>query len=253
MSPAAESTFRLHDLPNGWRVGRFDALAETAGVVHAVTTRRGPVFSADVRGASPPADELARSLGLAGIAFCEQAHGNQVLVADAPGLVGLADALVTAEASLGVMGRSADCPLILAADRTGEVVGMAHASWRGTVARIASRLIETMAHRFGADPGGIVAGICPSAGPCCYEVGPEVRDAALNRIGPHADVFFPRRRGRMFFDLWSANADELQRCGLHPSNIHIAAICTICRNDLFPSFRAKGPTATRFAAVIAHT
>ena len=82
----------------------------------------------------------------------------------------------------------------------------------------------------GCDPGDLVACICPSAGPCCYEVGEEVRAAALQGIGPHATSFFrlaepaEQRRGtsdtavcraeRLHFDLWRANACALARAGL---------------------------------------
>jgi copper oxidase (laccase) domain-containing protein len=38
--------------------------------------------------------------------------------------------------------------------------------------------------------------------------------------------------------------------GLAPESIHIAGICTLCRNDLFPSHRREGNAAGRFAAVI---
>jgi YfiH family protein len=165
--------------------------------------------------------------------------------------VGCGDGLVTAEPGRGLMGRSADCPIILAVDVSSGAVGMAHASWRGTVGRIASRLVLHMAAAFDANPAATVACICPSAGPCCYEVGGEVLAAATDGIGPHAGEFFEHRGGKLWFDLWSANADELSRAGLRGRNIHVAGICTICRNDLFPSYRVEGIASGRFAAVIA--
>ena len=149
------------------------------------------------------------------------------------------------------MGFSADCPLILAADPSGPAVGMAHASWRGTVKGIAARLIEAMGAEFGTDPAGAVACIGPAAGPCCYEVGPEVRRAADRALGPMAGRFFREGGGgRYLFDLWAANRDQLLRAGLADCNVHTAGICTICRNDLFPSYRVEGDAAGRFVAVI---
>jgi copper oxidase (laccase) domain-containing protein len=117
----------------------------------------------------------------------------------------------------------------------------------------------------GCDPGDLVACICPSAGPCCYEVGEEVRAAALGGIGPHAMSFFRlgkrqrSSRGRAstavrsahhHLDLWRANACALARAGLPARSIHVAGICTICCDDFFPSYRREGDAAGRFAGVI---
>jgi YfiH family protein len=106
-----------------------------------------------------------------------------------PIFAGEADGLVTRQSGLGLVTRSADCPLILAADGEAGVVGTAHASWRSTVQQIAAELIRQMTAA-GAAAEHIVACICPSAGPCCYQVGPEVLQAALEGIGPHAREFF---------------------------------------------------------------
>ena len=151
MSRVEEGGFYYEGFANGWQVGRFRPLDELGSVVCAVTTRRGPAISAKAEQTHAAVGELARVLGLAGIAYCRQVHGNTVLRADRGGLVGGADALVTDELGRGLMGRSADCPLILIADRVSGATGMAHASWRGTVGRIASRLATEM----GVEPTAI--------------------------------------------------------------------------------------------------
>jgi len=240
---------RLVDLPCGWTVGRFAALEALPGVVHAVTTRRGPDVAAAARDPGPAAAALAEALGLEGAAWCRQVHGAAVLAAGAAGEAGPADGLVAARRGLGLAGRSADCPLILVADARGRAVGMAHASWRGTVRRIAAALVERLA-ALGPRPEDLVACVCPSAGPCCYEVGPDVLAAAREGIGPDAEAFFHRRGGRTFFDLWAANRQQLLRAGLLEAGVHVAGVCTICRNDLFPSHRAEGGRAGRFLAMI---
>ncbi len=77
--------------------------------------------------------------------------------------------------------------------------------------------------------------------------------AAIAGIGPRAEAFFAERGGKVYFDLWAANADQLAQAGLPPANIHVAGVCTMCRNDLFPSHRLEGDRAGRFLAVIART
>lgn len=241
--------FRLEGLANGWLVGRFAALEEI-GVAHLVTTRRGPDGQQVRHDPAAAGREIARVLGLEDVAFLEQVHGGEVLTCERGGCAGFADGLVTAAKGLMLMGKSGDCPIVLIADRRGRVVGFAHASWRATVAGITSAVVRRMAE-LGCDPGDLVVCICPSAGPECYEVGDEVYAEAVRGIGSHAEEFFRREpRGKLHFDLWRANTDALTRAGLNAESIHTAGLCTLCRNDLFPSHRREGDACGRFAAVI---
>ncbi|HAU39204.1 MAG TPA: hypothetical protein DCX07_16010 [Phycisphaerales bacterium] len=252
MGEKSNGGFHYVTLPNGWEVGRFAVLEELEGLVHAVTTRRGPDPQTVRNAPSAAAAQLADTLNLRGAAFCEQVHGRTVLAAGSPGCVDGADGLVTNVASLGVMGRSADCPLLLVVDMLCGAVGMAHASWRGTAGRIASELVLRMACEYDSRPEDLLAVICPSAGPCCYEVGQDVQRVVVGSVGRHAERFFrPHKNGKLLFDLWAANRDELVHSGLEESNVHVAGVCTICSEGKYPSHRAEGDSAGRFAAVIA--
>ena len=246
---SSDAALRLESLANGWLVGRFAAL-EALGIPHLVTTRQGPGVD-QVRYDTPGAGrQIAAVLELAELAYLDQVHGGDVVTCTEGGLAGRADGLVTATRSVMVLGKSGDCPIVLFGDRRRRAVGFAHASWRATVAGIVPAVIERMVD-LGCDPADLVAGICPSAGPECYEVGPDVRAAALEGIGPHAAAFFQTGpSGKDHFDLWAANTDALLRSGLQAESIHVAGMCTLCRNDVFPSHRCEGEAAGRFAAVI---
>ena len=259
----SEGSFRLERLSNGWQVGRFAAL-EALGIAHLVTTRQGPDVQQIRHDPAAAGRQIARVLGLEDVAFLEQVHGGDVIVCEKGGCAGFADGLVTATKGLALLGKSGDCPIIFMADRRGHAIGFAHASWRATVAGITPAVVRRMV-ALGCDASDLVACICPSAGPCCYEVGEEVRAAALSRIGPHAMSFFrlaKRQRpsqgtadtavccAQHHLDLWRANACALARAGLPARSIHVAGICTICCSDFFPSYRREGDTAGRFAAVI---
>ena len=250
MSAADTPAFHYVDL-DGWKVGRFAAMENIDSLVHAVTTRQGPDVKLMAADPAAGALALAGKLALDGVAWCRQVHGCQILAAYEPGCVGECDGLVTGVSSLGLMIRGADCPLILAHDPVSGAIGVAHASWRGTVGRIASNLVLSLAGRFRVHPEDVIACIGPSAGPCCYEVGEDVRAAARGGIGRYAERFFEDRGGKTFFDLWAANTDELLRVGVRPSNMYVARQCTICNNDVFPSHRAEGESAGRFAVVLA--
>lgn len=250
MSRNENNGFGFCNLESGWEIGRFDVLSDLEGISHLVTAQRGP----DLKDMLPHAGcdgFLARTLGLNGLAWCDQVHGKTIIDVSQAGSAGRGDGLITNVCSLGLVVRSADCPIILVADPAGRAIGVAHASWRGTVRRIASKLIESLAMSFAVEPGKLTACITPSAGPCCYEVQQDVQDAAIDGIGEHTEEFFHWRDGKTYLDLWAANVDELMRAGIQAGNIHVAGICTICSGGRFPSYRAEGDAAGRFGAVLA--
>jgi len=246
--------FLLADDGLGRRRGRFPHL-DAPGLAPAVTTRDGPDLGDEPShhpAHAAAAGALAVALGLDGAAWAFQVHGDAVLQADAPGYAGPGDALWTDRPGLGVMARSADCPLVLVAGGRPDgsaIWGVAHASWRSTVQRITARLVADLAAA-GADPARLRAGIAPSAGPCCYEVGDEVRERALSALGPGAAAFFREHEGALHFDLWAANCAQLREAGLRDGAIVTAGLCSLCRNDVFYSYRREGAAAGRYAAVI---
>ncbi len=220
---------------------------------HGWTTTAGPDFGSPADSAEHAAaiGQLVSAAGLEAGAWVHQIHGSDVVQADGPGFLGEADAVWTSRPGLGVIGRSADCPLILVCgmDSSGQGRwGFAHASWRSTVAGITTKLISAMVAS-GMRPDQAYAVICPSAGPCCYEVGPEVRAAALAGLGPAAVAYFTMLGERPAFDLWQANSDQLETAGLPCGHIHLCAICTICGDAPYPSHRREQGRAGRFAAI----
>lgn len=231
------------------------------GWAHGWSDITGPEFKSPVQGTAhrKAMMELCREVGLKSAAWTEQVHGGTVLKVQTAGLAGQADALWTDRPGLGVVGRSADCPLILMGgtlENGDRVAGFAHASWRSTVRGITGSLAGALLQA-GAGPGSIQAVICPSAGPCCYEVGEEIREEACQRLGSRAAVHFHRHQQRIILDLWSANSDQLIQAGVDPGRIHWSDRCTICGSPAgdfrFPSYRRQGQQAGRFAAIIGFT
>jgi hypothetical protein len=239
--------YRYHALADGRQVGRFQPLDRIGGLVHAVTTRRGGLFSRQPDDDRTAYTALGDQLGFEQVAWCEQVHGCEVVPVESGGCAGRADGLVTTRAGLALLGRSADCPLILAADSAGGVAGLVHASWRGTVRNAAGQLIAAM--RQHAHPENIVACIAPSACPDCYTVGAEVRDEAIARCGESARAWFIHHGPTMSFDLWAANTAQLLAAGVDPATIYVARVCTI-EQTLYPSHRREGDRAGRFVGII---
>lgn len=102
-------------------------------------------------------------------AFATQVHGARVIVADRPGNLGEADAIVTERPGLAVTVATADCvPIAVVGDGFAAVI---HAGWRGLAAGVVPATLATIARR-GHVPEQAAVG--PAIGPCCYEVGDEV-------------------------------------------------------------------------------
>ncbi|MEW6197447.1 MAG: polyphenol oxidase family protein [Planctomycetota bacterium] len=237
------------------RYAQFDRLRQVAGLVHAFSTR--PENLAPRNG--DHADERRQMVADWGLnpqrlCHCEQVHGRQITVVEDPwtgGPLAETDGAITALPELPLMAFSADCPLVLVADPVRRVLGLVHASWRCTVARMTARLVEQMTTRFDCRSDDLWAGVGPGAGPCCYEVGPEVYEAAAGLTD--RDRCFVERDGRRFFDLWTANRVQLLETGVPADRVEIAELCTMCRTDVFFSYRREGPGCGHFALLAALT
>jgi YfiH family protein len=155
--------------------------------------------------------------------------------------------MITQEKGVFLAAMGADCALVLLYDPAAGAVGIVHAGWRGTVLGIVEQGVRKMRREFGCDPAKIIAGIGPSIGPCCYEVGNDVKEAAL--AGRGIEEVSPRA-GKLFFDLRKANVDQLLAQGVPRGNIEVADICTSCAHDRFFSYRRDGPTGGRACGIV---
>jgi YfiH family protein len=157
------------------------------------------------------------------------------------------DGVVSNVPSLVVAVTSADCVPLLLWDPVRQVVGLAHAGWRGSALGVGERVVATMTSVFGCRQRDIVAAIGPSIGPCCYHVGAEVVETFHAHGTP---VVASPHNGRSALDLWETNAVQLIRSGLEPDAIENPRICTACRTEHFYSHRREMGRTGRFAAFI---
>jgi len=178
-----------------------------------------------------------------------QIHGNLILKVEKQDegrgrfgrdtAVPYVDGLISDEPGLALILLSADCPLIVVYDPDRPAVGAVHAGWLGTVSRISAGLVEQMQSTFGSDPQRMLAGIAPSAGPCCYEVGKEVYRIGKDRL-KNPEECFRRGDGRFFLDLWTANRQQLAAAGIQEENIEVAGLCSICDHRFWTFLRSGG-------------
>ncbi|MEO8434337.1 MAG: peptidoglycan editing factor PgeF [Pyrinomonadaceae bacterium] len=186
---------------------------------------------------------------------CWQVHGSAIRLvrnlADARNDTENCDALTTRTAGILLGVKTADCvPLLLADERTGAVAAV-HAGWRGSVAGIVPQTLARMNQEYDTCPEDVRVAIGPAANGCCYEVGTEVIEVFRERLPGLDRLIRPTRPGHALIDLQGANSGLLSAAGVTPEKIHIAPFCTICRNDLFFSYRREKVAQGRVGRLMA--
>lgn len=164
-----------------------------------------------------------------------------------------ADIVLSAHADVAVAVQVADCvPLLLADARTGAVAAV-HAGWRGLAAGAARIAVQALLREWGSRPLDLTAAVGPSIGPCCYEVGDDVREAFMEGGFRPAHLrrwFVPGRAARPHLDQWAATRDQLVEAGLPIGQVHSCDLCTRTHRNMFFSYRGDGSTAGRMVGVI---
>ena len=252
----------------GLRVFEFEGFSNLPVLVHAVFTRRGgvspaPWESLNVGGGMGDAVDRVvenrkrafRAVGrpVDSIADVWQVHSSEVLVMRAPRAAGErpphADGMVTDNPELTLFMRFADCVPVLLFDPRRHAVGIVHAGWKGSLARIAARAVERMQEAFGTQPANILAAIGPSIGPDHYPVGAEVVEEARRAFPRDEAALLLQHGGQTRLDLWRVNALALHEAGVE--RIEVAGVCTACNMGDWFSHRGEPGRTGRFGALIA--
>jgi YfiH family protein len=183
------------------------------------------------------------------LAGCWQVHGADIRVVHeleearpAENQLGdtiYCDAIVSSTPGVLAGVKTADCvPILLGDPKTGAFAAV-HAGWRGTLATIVQIAVGRLVSEFGVHPGNLRVAIGAAAGPCCYEVGQDVIDAFTNKFEYGTYLFKETRSGHALVNLLAANRLQLMSAGVKRERIHSAPICTMCRTDLFFSYRKE--------------
>jgi polyphenol oxidase len=187
--------------------------------------------------------DFARALGIdEEMTVVGAVHGSTVARVDEPqGVVQGVDALITNQRGVTLFATFADCYPILLWDPVERCAALAHAGWRGTVARVGPAAVDAMAKEYGSKPSNIRAGIGPGICGSCYEVGKDVAS--------HFDPGFVTNgtADHFLLDLAAANRSQLEEAGL--KEVHVLGLCTK-ESAFLPSHR-RDPDGTRFGAIVA--
>lgn len=159
------------------------------------------------------------------------------------------DALVTDITGICIGVTTADCIPLLFFDPQQKVIAVAHAGWRGTCNRIATKTIQVLTERHNCQSENIEVFIGPSISPNVYEVGQEVV-GQFEHAGFDTGKIIRTKNGSIFLDLWKANVLQLEESGVLPDQIEISGICTYTRHEEFFSARRLGITSGRMLSGI---
>lgn len=229
------------------------SLTSLRGIRHAFFTREGGVSQgvyASLNGGVGSSDDaahvaenrrrMARSLSVDGdqLATVHQIHSPDVVVAETVWSVETrprADAIVTRMPGLAIGVTTADCGPVLFAEPKAQVIGAAHAGWRGALTGVLDATIAAM-ERLGADRDRMHVALGPMIRQRNYEVGPEFVQSFCEQDPANSRFFQDAERdGHALFDLAGYIAARLRRAGI--LQIDDIGLCTYAEPDRFYSYR----------------
>ncbi len=202
---------------------------------------------------------VARACGVRPV-FLQQVHGCavQTLSAQTPDAI-VADACITTQVDVACTIMVADCLPVLFTDPEGQVVGAAHAGWRGLAGEQGVGVLENTVAALRAQlsalhrPETLWAWLGPCIGPSRFEVGAEVRAAFVSTHADAAHAFVPHAEqpGKYWADLAGLARQRLHALGIVAlwGNDSSTNWCTVLNTDLFFSHR-RDRVSGRLAAAI---
>ncbi|WP_170788181.1 peptidoglycan editing factor PgeF [Ruegeria lacuscaerulensis] len=165
-----------------------------------------------------------------------QVHSPTVVTVDGPqtGDRPKADAIVTATPGLALSILTADCQPVLFADAQANVIGAAHAGWRGALDGVLEATLDAM-EALGADRANTVAVIGPTISQRAYEVGPDFLDSFVAESPDNLRFFANGEGDRLQFDLPAFGLHRLRQAGI--GQAEWTRHCTYSDPDRFYSYR----------------
>ena len=248
------------DLYNFKTFGKYD------GLIHAVSTKSSDhayQFSLALHTGENRSDIISNRKILSSLFHAEndlhfivanQTHSDNIKVIELQKTKGWeslgdaiedCDALVTHEKNIVLTILTADCVPILLFDREKKVIAAVHAGWKGTQSQILAKTVLKMKEVFACDPKDIIAGLAPSIGSCCYEVGEDVAKHFFDTPGA-----FTKKGGKFMLDLPFINKKQLLQVGVLDENIEMSGLCTACEVERFFSYRKEQGCSGRFMSMI---
>ncbi|WP_300396051.1 peptidoglycan editing factor PgeF [Henriciella sp.] len=148
---------------------------------------------------------MAEAVGASGpenLLSCHQVHSDRAILATMPWGDDRpqADGMVTDLPGIALCILTADCVPVLLADRKAGIIGACHAGWKGALGGICEATIAKM-ETIGASRKDIHAAIGPCIGQESYEVGPDFREAFMEKAPWSGNLFHAGQGDRFHFNI----------------------------------------------------
>lgn len=183
----------------------------------------------------------------------KQVHGTDILVIDKQNYKDVMkeekDGLITNIKGIALATYHADCVPIYFYDNKKEIIGLAHAGWKGTLNNISESIINGMVKDFKSNIEDISVAIGPSIGKCCYEIGHDVEKLFMDKFSGEKDII-EKRDKRLYLNLVEVNRINLMELGIKEENIFYSNFCTSCNINSLYSYRKENGTKNRMVAAI---
>jgi YfiH family protein len=196
----------------------------------------GPGSSDEPQSVAENRRRAKMTLGAPELNTLYQVHSAKAVIVDRPWSgPPQADAMVTREKGIALGILSADCAPILFADAEAQVIGAAHAGWKGALSGIVESAISAL-EQLGARRTRIAAAIGPCISQANYEVTDDFRARFVEAEAANVRLFAPGlRAGHHQFDLEAFVAQRLKNAGV--DNVSRLSRCTYAHEAEFFSFR----------------
>lgn len=146
------------------------------------------------------------------------------------------DGVITKDSNSVLTVITADCSPIMFVDKKQGIIGISHQGWRGSVKRMAQKMVNKII-AVGGKKENIFAAIGPSIGQCCYDVEDERYYEFVEEFNGYADKIFHRHQGKLHLNLALLNYLQIKESGILDKNIDHFPFCTCCDKKRFFSFR----------------
>lgn len=187
--------------------------------------------------------------------WLNQVHGTKVSTPQDRLLTGgsaiEADAAVTNLPNEVLVILSADCLPVLLTSAGGQVIGVAHAGWRGLCKGVLENTVQSMLSLdVSLSPADISVWLGPAIGPNAFEVGEDVVEAFQKQsksLPEEAFRLIPNASGKYLANLYLLARERLKQMGVN--RIEGGTFCTYSDPKHFFSYRRDGQTG-RFASFL---
>lgn len=174
-------------------------------------------------------------LGMYPIARFFGCHGNEIEIINKNNFqtsIRNVDGFVTKEKKIILTATAGDCLLIYFYDQVNQVIGLAHAGWRGVVGEIAINTVKKM-QELGSIPGNIKVFVGPHLQKHHFNFKADI----LNNFLKYKDLVEVADTENYQVSLGEIVQRQLESVGVKKENIRISSECTFCEKEKYFSYR----------------